>query len=215
MGKFFNALKLLGPPGLFLISAIDSAGIPNPGITDWVLLGLAIASPGSMWMLAAIATLGSLIGSAVFFELVYKGGEKISARYASARAERFRGWFVRYGLVTVFITALLPIPILPMKVFVLCSAAMRVNRWRFYATIAAGRIPRYVGFGYLGAVIGEEGRAKLWIKSHLWHMGVLAILISIGLYFLIRWADSNAARKSAAASAAQSAAASAVRTTIE
>lgn len=202
MGRIFNTLKLWGPLGLFLLSIIESAGIPNPGVTDWVIVALAIGAPSTVWMLAGIATLGSLIGTVFFFELLYKGGESFFKRYSSSRVEKFRGWFLRYGLVTVFISALLPIPILPMKVFVLCSAAMRVNRWRFYGVFLAGRIPRYVGLGYLGAILGEESKARLWIKTHLWAMGGFALVLTLLLYLLIRWNDHNRDRKAAAAGAA-------------
>jgi membrane protein DedA with SNARE-associated domain len=89
-----------------------------------------------------------------------------------------------------------------MKVFVLCSGAMRVNRWRFYATLLAGRIPRYVGLGYLGAILGEESKAKLWVKSHLLAMGGFAVLLALALYLLIRLNDHNRDRKATAASAA-------------
>src|SRR6185295_3711843 len=204
MTGFFNALRVLGPLGLFLLAIIESAGIPNPGFTDWVTVALAIAAPSTVWLLGGIATLGSLIGTAFFFEIIYKGGESFFKRYSTGpRVERFRGWFLRYGLVTVFISALVPIPILPMKVFVLCSGAMRVNRWRFYATLVAGRIPRYVGLGYLGAILGEESKAKLWVKSHLLAMGGIALLIAVALYLLIRLNDHNRDRKARAVGAGQ------------
>ena len=204
MNGFFNTLRVLGPPGLFLLAIFESAGIPNPGFTDWVIVALAIAAPSTVWLLAGIATLGSLIGTAFFFEIIYKGGESFFKRYSTGpRVERFRGWFLRYGLVTVFISALVPLPILPMKVFVLCSGAMRVNRWRFYATLVAGRIPRYVALGYLGAILGEESKAKLWVKSHLLALGGFAVLLALALYLLIRLNDHNRDRKARAVSAGQ------------
>ena len=43
----------------------------------------------------------------------------------------FRTWFMRYGLVTVFIPALLPIPFLPFKAFAACAGALGVTRTRF------------------------------------------------------------------------------------
>ena len=199
MRHFFDLLTSWGPPGLFLISAIDSAGVPNPGITDIFLVVLAIGSPGSIWFLAALATFGSLVGTAIFFEIVHKGGEKFLARYTSAgRGLKFRGWFLRYGLVTVFISALLPIPILPMKVFVVCAGAMRVHRWRFYASLLAGRIPRYIGMAYLGAILGEEAKVRLWLKDHLWLMIGAAVLLFLGLYLAIRWIDKNRVQPAAA-----------------
>jgi membrane protein DedA with SNARE-associated domain len=200
MRHIFDVLASWGPPGLFLVSAIDSAGIPNPGITDIVLVVLAIGSPSSVLLLAALATLGSLAGTAVFFEIVHKGGERYLTRYTSkGRGLRFRGWFLSYGLVTVFLSALLPIPILPMKVFVVCAGAMQVHRWRFYAALLAGRIPRYVGMAYLGAILGEQVKVQQWVKGHFWHLTALAVILFVLLYLAIRWWDRNRVARTVAA----------------
>lgn len=175
---------------MFLLATIESMGIPNPGGTDAVLLVLSIAKPESAWLCAACAIIGSLLGTAFFYELTRKGGERFLARYTSSgRGARFRTWFLRYGLVTVFIPALLPIPFLPFKVFAACSGAMCVNRGRFLLVLVAGRIPRYAALAYLGAMLGEQSGA--WVKGHLWHMLGLAVALSIGLYALIRWSDRN------------------------
>jgi membrane protein DedA with SNARE-associated domain len=198
MRHFRDLLVSWGPLGLFVLSAVESAGIPNPGGTDLVILILTIARPADALLCAAAATLGSLVGTIVFFEAVYKGGEKFLARSTSSgRGQRFRAWFLRYGLVTVFIPALVPFPLLPMKVFVLCAGAMRVNRGRFYAVLLAGRIPRYLGLALLGAQLGEG--SKDWLKSHVWHMIVLAVLLTVLLGGLIRWNDHNRNRRASAA----------------
>ena len=39
-----------GPGGVFLFSVIDSAGVPNPGGTDLLLLAVTIANPASAWL---------------------------------------------------------------------------------------------------------------------------------------------------------------------
>jgi membrane protein YqaA with SNARE-associated domain len=135
-----------------------------------------------------LATLGSLLGSVVFYQIVRKGGEKFLDRYTtSGRGARFRSWFLRYGLVTVFISALLPIPILPLKVFAACACAMGVSRTRFLLVMAAARVPRYAALAYLGAQLGENSAD--WIKSHTWQMGVLAAALFVALYWLVRWSD--------------------------
>src|SRR5580658_3011642 len=121
-----------GPLGLLILATLENAGPPSPGGTDIVLLILAAARPGDAMLCAALATLGSMIGSAIFFEIVRKGGEKLLLRYTTTgRGARFRHWARRYGLVTVFVSALVPLPILPFKVFVACAAALGVSRSRF------------------------------------------------------------------------------------
>src|ERR1700675_3947039 len=99
MTRLLAILTSWGPAGLLALATIESAGIPNPGGTDALLLVLTIARPSDEWLCAAMAVLGSLIGTFIFFELTRKGGERYLARYmSSGRGSRFRAWFQRYGL---------------------------------------------------------------------------------------------------------------------
>jgi membrane protein YqaA with SNARE-associated domain len=187
MRRFRDLLVSWGPLGIFVLAIVESAGIPNPGGTDALLLVLTIAKPDDALLCAGLAIAGSLIGSLIFYEITRKGGEKFLARYTSSgRGAKFRAWFQRYGLVTVFVAALLPIPIMPFKVFAACAGAMGVSRTRYMLVLASARIPRYAGLAYLGAQLGENSSS--WLKSHVWHLVGLAIAISISLYLLIRGA---------------------------
>jgi len=187
MHGLHDLLLSWGPLGLFILALVESAGIPNPGGTDALLLVLT-ASSASPLLCACLAVAGSLLGSVVFYEITSRGGDKLLTRYTcTGRGARFRGWFQRYGLVTVFIAALLPIPIMPFKVFAACAGAMQVGRMRFMLVLAVARIPRYFALAYLGSVLGEN--SGVWIKGHLWHMGALAIALFFLLFWLIRWMD--------------------------
>ena len=192
MKRIRDALVSWGPLGLFALALIESAGIPNPGGTDAVLLVLTIARPEIALLCAVLATAGSLIGSAIFFEITSKGGEALLAKYTSGgRGGKFKAWYRRYGLVTVFISALLPIPVMPFKVFAACAGAMGVKRARYLLVLAAARLPRYAGLAFLGAQLGEN--STVWLRSHLWHMGGFAVVLFIALYALVRRADRGVA----------------------
>jgi len=185
-----DVLVSWGPLGIFLVAAIESAGIPNPGGTDALLLLLAIARPQDAMLCAVLAAVGSLIGSVVFYELTRRGGEKFLAKYtAGSSGKKFREWFARYGLITVFVPALLPIPVLPYKVFAACAGAMGVPRYRFFTALAVARFPRYLALAYLGQQLGENSTA--WLRDHVWHLVALAVLIAAALYALIRWTDAR------------------------
>jgi membrane protein YqaA with SNARE-associated domain len=188
MKEFRRLLVSWGPLGIFVLAFIESIGIPNPGGTDALLLLVAIARPDAAILCAVLATAGSLLGSAVFYEIVRLGGDKFLLRYTlSGRGQRFRAWVQRYGMVTVFISALLPIPILPLKVFCAGACAMGVSRTRFMLVLAAGRIPRYAALAYLGAQLGEN--TNDWIRGHYWHMGAVAVALFGALYAILRWTD--------------------------
>lgn len=188
MKRLTNALVALGPLGILILAAIESAGIPNPGGTDFVLVLIAAAKPDQAVLCAVLATVGSLFGSMIFLEITRRGGERFLAKYTGTeRGGKFRAWFLRYGLVTVFISALLPIPILPLKVFAACAGAMGVSRGRYLAVMAAARIPRYAALAYLGAQLGDHSWP--WVQDHKWHMLALAGFLFIALFGLIRAVD--------------------------
>src|ERR1700687_5027483 len=106
MRHFWNLVASWGPLGVFVTATIESIGIPNPGGTDFLILAVTIVRPSTAFLCAALAVAGSLIGTMIFFEAMRRGGERFLAkRVESGRGARFRAWFQRYGLVTVFIPA--------------------------------------------------------------------------------------------------------------
>ena len=190
MSHLWEILKALGPWGLLIVSTVESLGIPNPGGTDWLLVFMAIARPNDAALCAAMAVAGSLIGTAAFFDVMQRGGERLLAKYTSSeRGAKFRAWFQRYGLVTVFIPALVPLPFLPFKAFAACAGAMGVNRWRFLGVLAVGRILRYSALAYLGVKLGTVENSKAWVKAHTWHMVFIAAGIFLFFYLLMKFLD--------------------------
>jgi membrane protein YqaA with SNARE-associated domain len=191
MHHFLDILKQLGPVGVLVLSMVESAGIPNPGGTDVLLLFITAARPEDAALTAALAVVGSLVGSMFFFELLRRGGEKFLARYtASGRGQRFRAWFLRYGMITVFIPAFLPIPILPFKAFCACAGAMGVTRKRFLLVLAAARIPRYAALAYLGSTLGEH--SGTWLRDHGWYLLALGVILAAALGLVVRRASREA-----------------------
>ena len=174
-----------------MLAMVESAGIPNPGGTDFLLLFITAAQPQNAVLTAALAVVGSLAGSMFFFEILRRGGERFLTKHtASGRGLRFRAWFLRYGMITVFIPAFLPIPILPFKAFAACAGAMGVTRKRFLLVLFAARLPRYGGLAYLGAKLGEN--SGTWLRSHGWYLLALAVVLAAAMGLLVRRASREA-----------------------
>ena len=181
-----DVLVSFGPVGLLILATLENAGPPTPGGTDFVLLFLAAARPNDAMLYAGLAILGSLIGAAIFFEVMRRGGEKLLTRYTSSgRGAGFREWSRRYGLITVFVSALVPLPILPYKAFVACAGAMGVSRMRFMMVLVPARVVRFIGLAYLGQQLGEKG-SEAWLKSHFWPMLGLVTILGLASWALIR-----------------------------
>ena len=136
-------------------------------------------------MLSAFtAVLGSAIGCMILFYLARKGGEAYLERHTqSENAAKFSAWFQTYGLITVFVPCLLPIP-MPLKVFVLSAGALGVKPLHFLAVVVAARIPRYFGLAWLGMQLGHD--AGTWIKSHVVHLCAFAVVLALALYLAVK-----------------------------
>ncbi len=187
MNSLVATLVSWGPGGVLLLALIDSAGIPIPGGVDVLVTVVATLSARSGYLGALFATLGSLLGSLVLYYIGRRGGQAYLERHTSSeRGAKFRCWFLRYGLITVFIPALLPIP-LPLKVFILCAGAFGVRTRSFVLVLLAARIPRYFGLAFLGVKLGEHSMA--WLLAHKTSISLLSIALFVALYLLVRVSD--------------------------
>ena len=136
------------------------------------------------YIAAALASLGSALGCLILFYIARKGGRRyLDERTRVGRGRRFRAWFQRYGLVTVFVPAFVPIPPLPTKVFVLSAGALGAKPGAFLLVVLAARIPRYFGMAYLGVILREE--SATWLRGHAWHLILVAVVLVICSSLLI------------------------------
>lgn len=120
------------------------------GGVDALLVTVAAYDPPQAYLAALCASVGSVGGSLILFEIARKGGEVLLTRHVRSKTgARLHILFQRYGLMTVFIPALSPLP-LPMKVPVFCAGALQVRRVYFIAVVASARIIRYFTLAYLG-----------------------------------------------------------------
>ncbi len=194
MNQFLEMLKAWGPLGAFVVAVIDGAGLPNPGGPDYLLLFLAWKQPQSAYLSALMCLIGALGGGFFLYSLARKGGQKyLDAKASGPRAMRFRQWFDRYGLVTVFIPALVPVIPLPMKVFVISAGALGVSPLAFLAVMAAGKIPRFFGLAYLGRSLGEHSTD--WLKAHKLQFALGALALMVFLFLLVRISERFHQRK--------------------
>lgn len=183
-----ETLLAWGPTGVFLLAAVDSAGVPIPVGVDLLVLAVAFQDLKAGLLGAALATLGSSLGCLFLFQLGRKGGEAYLDRKLKGkeRAARFRAWYERYGLLTVFVPVLVPAP-LPTKIFVLLAGVMQARRPAFLATVLAGRALRYSGLAWLGARLGESSTG--FLRDHGWLMAAGALALFALLALALRLAE--------------------------
>ncbi len=180
---------------MFFLSVLDSVGVPLVGGVDALVVVIGMRGSRAAWAAASMATLGSVIGSLALFLIARKGGEAYLSRYtATGRGARLRSWFRHYGLLTVFVPALMPIP-LPMKIAVLSAGALDVNPFWFTLVLMAARVPRYFLLAWLGLRFKSD--ALPFIKANMALLILGAVVLFAALFFLIRLADRYRARREA------------------
>jgi membrane protein YqaA with SNARE-associated domain len=185
LARITSALVAYGPLGVFLIGLLDSIGIPLPAAMDALIILIAVKAPQRAYVAAAMGVLGSIGGNIALFEMARFG---VSRFVREAQNEgRFRQWFDRYGLVTVFIPATVPILPLPLKFFVISAGVLRTSRAKFIMVIAVSRVLRYFGDAFLGMKLGAD--AQGFLQHNAWTLLGIAAGLALVLLWLMRWAD--------------------------
>jgi membrane protein YqaA with SNARE-associated domain len=190
-----DALLAFGPWGVFLLGMIDSLGVPLPAAMDfWVISAAAksAANPGFAYFIAFMAVLGSVGGNVGLFMAARHGSKLFQKQEPPPEKRRkFRAWFDRYGLLTVFVPAITPVLPLPMKVFVISAAVMRTPFWRFMTVVLVARVIRYGGEAYLGLMLGAD--ANSFLKRNGLALTGVATAITLVLYLFIRFNERRSA----------------------
>jgi membrane protein YqaA with SNARE-associated domain len=178
-------LVALGPIGFLLLSVLDSAGVPVAGLFDFLLIVYAAQRPPAAWWCAALVVIGSSIGNVILFQIAHRGGRQFLAKSApEGRIVRFRAWFQRFGLLTIFIPALVPIP-MPMKLFVIIAGVFGTPLFEFLGVVVVARTIRYFGEVWLGVALGHDSTG--YLKAHVWQFIGSAVLLFAVLYGLLVW----------------------------
>jgi membrane protein YqaA with SNARE-associated domain len=170
-----------------VLAILDSTGLPIVGGVDALLIAVSVSQPHRAFWAALWAILGSLCGSLILFGIARKGGEVLLSKYIASRAgARLHRWFERYGLITVFIPALSPIP-LPLKVPVFCAGALEV-RWSYFIfVVAAARTIRYIALAYLALHYGHS--TFQFLRSHFTAVACIGLGLAIVAIALLRAAQ--------------------------
>ncbi len=179
---FFDVLVAFGPLGILVLALVDSA-VPVAGVFDVMIAVFAAQRPSVGWWCAACAVIGSTVGNYVLFQTARRGGRRfLDQSTESERKRKFRAWFERYGLITVFIPALLPIP-MPLKLFVISAGALGTGTRAFLVVVILARTLRYFGDAWLGVNLGKD--SVQFLNIYKWHFLVAAVVLFVVLYLAV------------------------------
>jgi membrane protein YqaA with SNARE-associated domain len=177
-----------GGPGLFIIGFLDSSFLSFPEVNDLLIIWMVTQHKERVIYYTLMATAGSVLGCLTLYYVARKGGEAfLRRRFKAHTVERGLALFQKYGLLVVIVPALLPPPA-PFKIFVLLAGVAAIPVWQFVTAIAAARIVRYGGEGFLAVLYGE--RANAFLRDHareagLW-LSAIVLVVGAGWFLLKR-----------------------------
>ncbi|MAP40073.1 MAG: hypothetical protein CL879_10730 [Dehalococcoidia bacterium] len=146
----------LGGPGLFALAFLDSSFFSLPEITDVLVIWMVTQHESLMVYYVAMTTFGSVVGCLLVYAAGFRGGEAVLRNWFSAdKINRAFSKFHRHGMLTLFVSALLPPPA-PFKIFVLMSGVARIPWLGFLTVVGIGRGLRYSIAGILAVRYGDQ-----------------------------------------------------------
>ena len=154
-GRAVGWLVHLGLLGLFLVSIVDSSFVPMPipGLTDIMVIGYA-ASHANVFLIVAIATLGSAAGGLFSYQVGQAGGKAFLEKHVNQKLlDRVTRWMERHAIISVALPALLPPP-MPLSPFVLVAGASCMSRRKFMTAFTLSRLLRHALAAWLGVYYG-------------------------------------------------------------
>ena len=170
---------------LFLLIAMESAGIPLPGETALVAAGV-LASRGDMNIVAviAVAATGAILGDNVGYLAGRLGGRKLLQRWAplARHAERVLPWserfFERHGPKTIFLGRFIAV----LRVTAAWLAGIsRMQWWVFFLWNAAGGVCWAVAVGLVAYYAGQAA-ADAIARYGLIAGGAIVVLLVVGAF---------------------------------
>ncbi len=193
-GSITDLMSSMGYVGIFILMAIESAGIPIPSELIMTFGGY-LASTGKInWILAAVlGTLGTGFGSAIGYAIGAWGGKPLVDKYGKylgvtpdkmVWAEK---WFCKFGESAVFYTRLLPVV---RTIVNIPAGLLGMNFYKFMGYTLAGAFPWCLVLAYLGYTLGSNWESIMgYAHIFTYAIGGLVLLVILGaiaLYVLVR-----------------------------
>jgi membrane protein DedA with SNARE-associated domain len=174
---------------LFLLVAVESAGIPLPGEIALITAAVLARHHYSIVWVIVLAAAGAIVGDNIGYWLGRYGGRallarfEVTSRYAAKvlpPAERF---FARHGGKTVFFGRFISI----LRVTAAWLAGMsRMHWWQFALWNAAGGIIWATGTGLVAYWAGKAAAEAIG-KYGLYAAIVLVVLAAVAFLLLRLW----------------------------
>ena len=161
---------------LAMVAFSESIFFPIP--PDPLVIAIGVASPGTAIWVAALATVASVAGAFLGHWLGRRFGRPLLRRLVSQdKVDRAEALFNRYGVWTIILAAITPIPY---KVFAILAGVMALPVRPFLIASVIGRGARLMTIGVLVFLFGEE--IQVFIEDNF---ELVTIATGVGLVVVV------------------------------
>jgi membrane protein DedA with SNARE-associated domain len=192
---FLSLVDSTGYFGLFTVMLLGNIGVP---IGTEIILPTAgaLAAKGhlsSVWIAAAVATVGELVGGTILYAIGYAGGRPFVVRWGKYlkldehKLDVFHAFYERYGNAVVFVCRFVPVV---RGIAALPAGVSRMQKRYFWTYTALGSAIFCLGLILLGNAFGQHLDEFLPVIRRF-SLGFLALLVVavVAVVFLRRRAN--------------------------
>jgi membrane protein DedA with SNARE-associated domain len=143
-------LGAYGYLGVFVLTLLSSATIilPSPALGIAALAGKTL----NPWIVGLVGGVAAGLGEITGY-MAGLGGSPLAAR--SRVYPRIERWVRRWGMLTIFVLAFVPGPVLDLAG--IAAGTMRMPFQRFLAACLAGKVLRFIVVAWVGHFLGVRG----------------------------------------------------------
>jgi uncharacterized membrane protein YdjX (TVP38/TMEM64 family) len=136
-------LKQYGYAAVFLVGLVSNATLilPVPGLAVSSVMG-GVFNP---WLVGLVGGVGQALGELTGYMAGYSGQTLVDENPIYDRLTR---WMQRYGVVTIFVLALIPNPVFDLGG--MAAGTLRFPLWKFLVSSIAGKVIKNIGFALAG-----------------------------------------------------------------
>lgn len=185
IGWVTNTILFLGYPGIAFLMVLESMILPLPSEAVLPFAGYLVSTGQlDIWLVALAATVGSMVGSWIGYEIGQYGGRPFLRRwgkYLLLNEEHLtwtEEWFRKHGEKTIFFSRLIPV----VRHFISIPAgASKMRKTRFFFYTFTGAFVWNLFLTECGVLLGQQWQNIGYVSKPL------EILVIIALVGLVAW----------------------------
>lgn len=195
-----KVILFLGYPGIAFLMVLESMIFPLPSEAVLPFAGYLVSEGQlNIWLVALAATIGSIIGSWIGYEMGRYGGRPFLRRYGKymllneTHLDWTERWFAKYGEKTIFFSRLVPV----VRHFISIPAgASRMDKKRFFFYTFTGAFIWNLFLTWCGVLMGRNWQQIAQFSKPFEVITIIAI-VGVIAWFVFKEIEKRTLRRRA------------------